>query len=189
MKKILLLLFLIPNLVMAEDMEWESYCNLMADVHNVMKDKINQDMASRGGKVSIKKFSCDSSDQKLIAKYSLHKKYFKYTYKKKFLAKLDEGAKRQMSDFFCGMVRANNLSSKDKDLFAANILKAREGLPGLIAAMKIRTLLDIDLSDSFYQVKIYRRNKILIDFTNAFGDCSLSLTSADKEFLREKGLK
>ena len=189
MKKLLLLLFLIPNLVMAENMEWESYCNFLAIFHNTFKDKINKDMASNGAKVSMKNYSCDSSSQKIIANYSLHKKYFKDSYKKKWKAALHQEGKRQMTTYFCGLARANKLTAKEKHLFVLKFLTMSPNAFGNAMARKFQKLLDVDLSDSFYQVKIYRRNKILSDFTNAFGDCSLNLSPADEKFLREMGIR
>ena len=188
MKKLLLLLLLIPNLVMAENIEWESYCNFIANFHNTFKDKLNKDMVSNGASVSIKNYSCDSSNQKIIAKYSLHRKYFKDSYKKKWKEALHQGGKRQMTTYFCGLARANKLTAKQKARFAFKFLELSPNAFGTLMARKYLKLLDVDLSDSFYQVKIYRRNKILSDFTNAFRDCSLNHSPAEEKFIREMGI-
>ena len=93
-----------------------------------------------------------------------------------------------MTTYFCGLARANKLTAKQKARFAFKFLELSPNAFGTLMARKYLKLLDVDLSDSFYQVKIYRRNKILSDFTNAFRDCSLNHSPAEEKFIREMGI-
>lgn len=92
MKRLLLLLFLIPNLVMAED--WDSYCNFMADFHNTFKASIDKMM---GGGLPINNYSCNSPQKTLVAKHQLAEKYNNASKSKKWRKEFDMQARIRMA--------------------------------------------------------------------------------------------
>ena len=167
MKKLLLLLFLIPNLVVAED--WDSYCNFMADFHNSFKVSIDKQM---GGGLPIKNYSCNTMQKTLVAEHQLAQKYNKASKSKKWRKEFDRQARIKMARHFCGLARAQSMSSKEKDIYAMRFFAKQPNEFGTLMSRRMRQMLDVDLSGNSYQVIIYDIDgRTLSNFKNSFNNC------------------
>lgn len=167
MKKLLFLLFLIPSLAVAED--WNSYCNFMADFHNTFKVSIDKKM---GGGLPIKNYSCNTTQKTLVAKHQLAEKYNNAAKSKNWRKEFDMHARLRMGRHFCSLARAHSMSSEEKDIYAAQFFTNQQSALGMKMSVTMRQMLDVDLSNSFFQVIIEDKDgRKLSNFKNSFNDC------------------
>lgn len=70
------------------------------------------------------------------------------------------------------MARAQLMSSKEKDIYAVQFFTNQPSELGMKMSAKMRQMLDVDLSSSFFQVIIEDRDgRKLSNFKNSFNNC------------------